>query len=484
MNRARAIGWSVGGQFATAVASLLSTVILARLLTPTDYGLFAYALAIYATTQWLLQMGMSQYVLSEAELTPAKLDGVFAMAMIQGLAATAIVAVLAPAAGWFGENRLIGWVTLAVAIVPFLNSPEAISDAYWVRHGRFSGVAILQISKALSQTAVSIAAELSLHLGVFSLVLGLLASSLLSFVVAIVVLVKEARSKPVIDRDQWRVLRRFGARFFALTLGQAITSQAPGLVIGRLLGIEKLGYFNRSSAALDLIGKTLAGATARVGAPRFFREVNSGVPHEQAVAELQELMLFIVWPALAGLAVLAGPIVSLLYGPRWELAAQALPILCLSIAFDQARSGGSEILLVRDRVGVNAWIEAAHAVYAIGFVLIAAPWGFSGVIWARAADAIVTFFLYSWAMQRLGGLPWRVWPRLLGGNMLLAASAAAPAWIFMHHWNWPDTLDFGRFVLAIGASVLAWVAVGMLIRHPYFVVGGEMLKARLAAGRN
>lgn len=480
MSAPRSIAWSVGGQVATLLASMVSTVVLARVLTPADFGAFAFALTIYSLVQWLLQAGMQTYVVREADLTRQKLNAAFAAASAQGIISTLVIIVLAPVAGWFSHLALVGWVTLWVAIVPALCAPEGVTDGLWLREGRYAAVAVLQIAKTAVQTIVSVAVQFAFHAGPYSLVAGLLAYAFVSFGVSVYSLIAGYGSLPFTDRAHWAAVRSFGTRSLLLTLGQVGAMRVPDFIIGRVLNVSTLGHYNRASTALDMITRTLSMALTRALVPRFFRRAQEGHPLRDEVGDLCDALLFFTWPAMAGLAILAAPVVRLIYGPNWLLAGEALPYLCAAYALDLMRTGGMETLTIRDRIGYNAKIEFFHAIYTIALVAMAAPFGIFPVLWAKIVESLVTLLLYYWVLRRHDALPLgRLWA-INGGNALYAVAAGAPAFLLMAHWHWPRELDFGQFTLAITSSIALWLSALATTRHPFFLRGWTMATARVS----
>lgn len=479
MSAPRSIGWSLGGQVATLLASLVSTMILGRLLTPVDFGAFAFAVTIYSMVQWLLQTGMGTYLIREPDLTREKIDTALAVSVIQGVAAAVIIAAISPLAGWFGESATIGWVTLSVAIVPLACAPEGVIDGLWLRDGLYGRYAVLQVMKSAMQTVVSIAAQLWFHWGVFALVAGLLAYAATSLAFALWVLARQYRSRPKKWPEHWAEVRSFGSRNLLLVLGQTGSTRLPDLIIGRMLSVFTLGHYNRAANTLDMITRTLAMSMARALTPSFFRRVGEGNKLDEEVGRLLNGLLFLCWPSLAGVAILSAPIIRLVYGPQWGLAAQVLPMLCLAFAIDTARSGAMESLMARDRITLNARIEFVHAFYAVALIFVGAHFGLAMALWAKVADSVITLVVYFVAMRRIDALPVHKLGSIFGTNLLLTGAAAAPAFLLMHHWHWPDALDLGQYALAIGGSVALWLIACAAIGHPYFRQGAAIIGRRL-----
>jgi len=475
----KSIAWSIGSQFGVTLFTMASNVVMARLLQPSDFGIYAFAGAIYAMVQWLLQMGVAGYVLRERNLTAIKLNSAYLAATAQGAAATAIVIILAPVAGWFSRSATTGLVTLIVAFVPFLNSAEAIVDVMWLRENRYSRIAILQIAKAVILATVSIGTQVAFGWGIYSLVAGLMASATTAFVVSNGWLLLYRNVRPVTDRQHWRELRSFTNRSFVLTLCQIAAQRLPELSIARLTGLQALGLYSRASSTLDVVVRMLISSVTRATVPAMLRRVHAGEPMHLAVAELCNTVLFFAWPAMAGVAVLSEPMIRLLYGAQWVSAGQALPVLCIAYAIDMSRTGGTETLLVRDRIGLNAAIELVHAIGGVLLMVMLAPYGLMAVAWGRVGDSLWALILYWTAMHRYGALPWGHWPRLALVNGLLALGAGGPAALLMAHWHWPVQLSFGGFAATIGSGVAGWLAILALLRHPFLVRGIAIARQRM-----
>ncbi|NIJ07988.1 O-antigen/teichoic acid export membrane protein [Sphingomonas vulcanisoli] len=479
MSAPRTLVWSVGGNFVNLFVSMVSTVILGRLLSPTDFGAFAFGITIYGMVQWLLQTGMSTYVLREREISTAKLNTAYAVTSFQGIAATLIIMVLSPVAGWFAHSTTVGWVTFLVALMPALSGPESMLDGLWLRDGRFRAYSGLMIGKTAAQTIVSVIAQVWLHWGVYALVAGLLAYGLLSLIVAVPTLAWHYRIRPGRHAEHWAEVRSFGSRNLLLVLGQTGSMRVPDLIIGRELSIATLGYYNRATATIDMISRTLQTSIARALVPSFYRRVNEGSPLDHEVRELCGGLIFLCWPAAAGMAVLAQPIVRLIYGPQWGIAGEVLPWLCLVFAIDAARTGGMEVLTVHDKLTQNAWLELAHALYAIVLMTIGSHFGLFQALWAKVADSAITALLYLAVMQRLGALRIDRWVGLYAWNGVLTIAAAVPPFLLMRHWAWPNELSIGRYALAILSSIICWLLAAALTRHPYYLHGEAIVRRRL-----
>jgi len=477
MSVARSMVWSVGGQGVTLVFSMVGTVVLARVLTPAETGAFAFSVAMFALVQSLLQFGMGNYVLRAGTLTSPLKNTATTLAVLQGILASFLMALVAPVAGFLSGDSRIAWLSLLVAVAPLFSGPEAICQALWARDSRFGAIAAQGAAKALVQSTVSIITAL-MGWGAFSLAAGFVASAVFSFLWSAYQIFLRDGIRLHLDRDEWLLLKNYSASSMLLTITVTLNLRLPELFIGRMFAIASLGQYSRAAGTIDMLQKSISYPTARVFMPRMMNGLNAGEPIDKSVGEMRDPFLFVMWPALAGLAVLAEPLTLFLYGDQWQTAGRVLAILCLACAFDVARSGSMELLLFRDRLRLNNKVEAVRLASNFAFLLLAFPFGFMAVIWSRVAEAAFGFFLYGWTLHRTEQIPLCRYMRSYALHGALTVVAVLPALGLMTLEGWPRQLPLGQMLLAVAAGVVAWAVALLLIDHPAARIAKGALRLR------
>jgi O-antigen/teichoic acid export membrane protein len=463
----------------TLLFSMAGTVVLARVLTPAETGAFAFSVAMFALVQSLLQFGMGHYILRAEKLTSALSSAATTLAILQGVLASCLMAAVAPVAGYISGDPRIVWLSLLVAVVPIFSGPEAICLALWAREARFGRVAALGASKALVQSSVSIVAAWA-GWGAFALAAGFVAAAIVSSGWSAYQIFVRDRIRLGLDRNEWLLLKNYSASSMLLTITTTLNLRLPELFIGRMFTIAALGQFSRAGSTIDMLSKSASYPTARVFMPRMMNAMNAGEPIDKSVGEMRDVFLFVMWPALAGLLVLAEPLTLFLYGDQWQMAGKVLTLLCVGCAFDVARSGAMELLLFRDRLRLNNKIEAIRLIVNIGLLALAFPFGFMAVIWSQVAAAAFSFLLYGWTLHRLEGFPLLRYMRNYAVHGALAFVAVFPALALMIAKGWPQHLPFGQILLVVVAGVVAWIVALLAIGHPAAKIATRALRLRLA----
>ncbi|KAJ0340899.1 hypothetical protein COL154_014161, partial [Colletotrichum chrysophilum] len=228
---ARRGGLVTGGAQASRIAvQFLSVVIMARLLTPEDFGLVASVTPIIAFVGLFQNLGLQQAVIQRRDITQRQLNQVFWLTVLVGAGSTLIVMALSPAvAAFYGDSRLV-LVTIAAGLPLFLGSISALPLSLMNRNLQFVQLAMNDILIAVATFATAVVAAYS-GLGYWSLLLASAVSALVSMVAAWNIV----RWKP--DRPEWRVdsdILSFGANLTGFNLVNFFARNLDNILIGRV----------------------------------------------------------------------------------------------------------------------------------------------------------------------------------------------------------------------------------------------------------
>jgi len=314
---------SQGAQF---LLQSVSTVVLARLLVPADYGLVAMVTAITGMGQAFADMGLSEATIQHPEITHDQVSTLFWINVAIGLTLMSITAALAPVLAWFyREPRLIG-ITLVVSLTFLIGGLRVQHDALLRRQMRFLSLAIRDVAAYV--LAVPVAIFLAWRgFGYWALVaLPLTLNStvmLLSWLMA--------GWKPSLPRRGAKVrsLIAFGgnvaASYFVLNLNRSSDS----VLIGWYWGAGPLGLYSRAFNLLMLPVRQLGTPARSVAVPAFSRVQNDPERLAHFYLRTANLIMWITAPIFGFLFVAAEPVIVLTLGSRWREAAPVFQILAI-----------------------------------------------------------------------------------------------------------------------------------------------------------
>jgi PST family polysaccharide transporter len=318
--------WAYGSYTGGRILVLLTTAILARLLTPSEFGLVGFALAVTAFLDVVSDLGVSEalVIVRDDDEAARKANTAWTLAVILSVALTVIAAALGPlAASFFHQPELK--VMLPVLGLNFLLRGLGVTHfALAQREIDFRTRTIAETADVVVRGGVGIGLALA-GAGAYSLVGGYLVGTV-ALTTSLWVLVP-FRPSPRLRRDDLSSLLRFGGGLTALSILSAITAQIDYLAIGRVLGQAKLGLYTLGFRLPELFVINFAYVAGMVLFPAF-----AGVDRDAlASAFLTSLryVLMVCLPLVIGLAVLAEPVVLTLFGAQWVDSITVMQVLSI-----------------------------------------------------------------------------------------------------------------------------------------------------------
>jgi PST family polysaccharide transporter len=394
----RGVLWSGTGQFGIQALGLLVSVVLARLLSPREYGL---ATATSLVTGFLASLGGTGLIaalVQRANVTDEDLDTTFWAGLGLGGGMALLLVAAAHQVGVFFREPLISSLLMVQAVGLVLTPLGTVPTALLLRKMDFRSLALVDLSTVGGSGVLAIGMALS-GWGVWSLVVpGVVASALAAVVLW--------RCMP------WRVRRGMalgslramaGFSFSVLTFNvlNYVRGNVDYLVLGRALGAGPLGLYYLAYNLTTLPQTRLVPAVTRVLFPAL-SAVQDDLPRlGMGYGLAVRYVSLITFPLLVGLAILAPEFVLAVLGVRWLEAAPLVRVLSVAgLVYSVGTTTGS-VLFARGRADLACWIAIAGAAAMTGCVLIGARYGALGVAVGVAAYATISFLPIQLLANRL-----------------------------------------------------------------------------------
>ena len=459
----RSLAWMAVSQTGLVVLQFVATVIVARLLTPYDMGVFAIASAIVGVVSILRSLGLSNYLIRAKELDDALLASAFTMnAVIATLISAAIIG-LGLGGGVFLHEPGVRTVLVVLSILPIINIFELLPAAGIERKGDFRTIAFISLSRGFVSYAVTLVLAFS-GFSYMSLAYGQVAGAVVA--VAFVNTVGRQQARVRIGFHDWRAILRYGLQVVAISGVNVFSVRFADIVLGRLAGLADLGLYSRAAGLNALLWDNVHLIVGRIVFVDFSVQVRSGVPLRNGYLLVVQLVTALLWPAFAGIAVISGPLITVLYGPAWVEAARPLTLLALSSFVLVAITMAGELFVVCEQTARQARFEFIRA--GIGLCLFIAGC-FAGLAYAAAArlvEAVFAVLLYYPHLERMTATRTRDYIRIYRASLALTAVAIAPAVGTMAWYHWSPQAPFGIVCLAVAAGIAGWMALLMATHHP------------------
>jgi O-antigen/teichoic acid export membrane protein len=312
------------------VLGLAGTLILARLLTPADFGVYAVSLSIVTIIDVVRDFGVGTYLVQERQLTDAIVQSVFTFSLAMSLiCAGVLLAVTLPIAAYYAEPKLAGIVPLLACT--FLLGPFSTPGLSLLRRDmEFGKLAVIGLVSATASLALTVLFAAS-GFGYLSLPWAKVASSLVGL--AALLLYRPALQAFRLNFVEWRKIAGFGGYASATAIVNVIHDALPQMIVGGLLGFNAVGLLGRAVSICQIPDRLFTSALAPVLLPSLSKQARSSGDLKRAYLQSITYISALQWPTFVCLAILADPAVRLLLGSQWEASIPLVRIMALGSLF-------------------------------------------------------------------------------------------------------------------------------------------------------
>lgn len=439
----RGAGFQFLGIGLRTVITIGSVAVLARLLTPADFGYVAMATVVTEFAALFANFGLNAMLVQRRRITRLQADTVFWASAGIGLSLAALVWVLSWASRLWFADALVGDLLRWLALVFVLGGLNVVPGVILSRLLLFKLEFWVNISTVVIRTGAAIGAAWW-GLGVWSLVVGALvgagAQLLLSYAVA--PYWPRLRFHAAYLLATWRT----SSSYFGSGLLFYVNMNVDLLLIGRQLGATSLGYYQTARSLTDEIRARIAMPLQQVLFPAFASLQGDRAQMQAMVLRSGRVLAAVTIPIGVGVAATAPELVPLLYGPRWEPMVPVLALFGLGAAVRASLAIATPLFNACDRVSLALRYNVIGTLLMVVAVTLTLPYGI-----VRVSAAVTVVSLYTL-------VPFAVALRLIG-------------------LSWRDALQ--TLVPPAGASAVLWLAVGLV--RPATAAIGDWLFLRLLA---
>jgi O-antigen/teichoic acid export membrane protein len=384
---------NVGSQGAQFLMQSVATVVLARLLTPSDFGLVAMVSTVTGLGQAFADLGLSEATIQRKEISHDQVTALFWINAAIGLGLMLVTMALAPVlARFYRDQRLVN-ITLLVSLTFLIGGLRVQSDAILKRQMRFSALAIRDVASYALAVPISIAMAWR-GAGYWALVALPLTLNFTAMALSWMMV----NWRPGFPRRDARVgsMIAFGGNVAASYFISNVSRTADNILVGRYWGAGPLGLYSRAYNLLMLPLRQLNGPLGSVAIPAFSRTHDDPERFARYYLRTVNLMLWISAPLFGFLFVAAKPVIILMLGKQWREAAPVFQILAIC-ALAQLLFDSTTWLFVsrgQSRQLLKLWLIISPII--IGSYAIGLPFGIKGV---ALSGSLVFLGILPWTLK-------------------------------------------------------------------------------------
>lgn len=430
---------------------VVSTMVLARLLIPADFGLVAMAMSIIAIIELASAFSFELALIQKAAPEREHFDTAWTLNILIAFGGACLTAALAfPAAAFYGDPRLPA-VMIAIAIAWFLSGFESTGIANFRREMNFAAEFRWFASRRMVSFVVVLFAAWFFR-SYWALVIGMAAGRLTGVVMSYVM----HPFRPRLSLSRARDLFSFSGWLLANNIADVIFSRLPHLFVGRVFGARTLGAYTVGSEIAQLANTELVAPINRAMFPGYARLVDDPETFRRVCIDATAAILLVVLPVSMAVAVLAGPIVRVLLGEQWGQAVPIIHVLAFSGAISALNANNISAYLALGKPYLPTLVLVVRLI--IFAAIIGVVWPERGVVkvaYAELAAAAGSFavslpILFSLLRLRLRAYMASVWRPLVASVLTAGATQ-----LVVSRFDKPDSLLSALLLLATGLLVFA-----------------------------
>lgn len=419
--------WNLTERVGSRVIAFLPTLILARLLTPEQFGLVAMLSLFVAVAQTLLDSGFGVALIQKRDATYTDECSIFYFNILVGGVVVLILFWVAPfIAGFYNQpilTPLTRWLSLGILIQSF----GLIQFTLLSRALDFKTQVKANLLATLFAGILGVAAAF-LGLGVWSLVIQSVSNTLFSTLILWVI--SAWRPAPIFSLSSLKSMFGFGSRLLLTSLVATFFDNIYQVFIGKVFSAGSLGYYMRAFSVRVLVNDTISLTLGRVLFPALAIIKGDLTRLQRWYRKSILLATFMHFPVMLGFLVMAKPLFTLLFSEKWLVAVPLFQLMCLAGLLHPLQLINLDVLKVKGRSDLVLKLEIVKKLLVIVSLIVTYRWGIQAILVGQIVLSVIGYYLnsyysgilieYPMKSQMLDILPSLLFACLMGGIMFAA----------------------------------------------------------------
>jgi teichuronic acid exporter len=382
--------WSSMESIGVQGVRFVTGIVLARLLSPEEFGLIAMAMVFVNVTQPFFDGGFAAALVQKASPKPTDYNSVFYFNIFMGLLVASLIFFSAPWIATFYNQPILISMTRALSAILVINSFGLIQSAVLTKHINFK----IQTKAVFFSGILSGIFGIGLALigfGVWSLVCQQILNAALTMVC--LWLLNDWRPSLIFSFQSLRAMFPFGSRLMVSGVLSIASESLYSVVIGRVLSAKDLGLFVRAQTLEALPANSLSMLVSKVIFPVFSSIQDDIMRVKSALQKVLKITAFLSFPLMIGMAAASHAIILVLLGEKWIGCIPYLQLLCVEGLLNPIAEINSNLLMSLGRS--DLYLRLRFAKMLLIFINISLTWrfGISALILGMIAISVILFSL-------------------------------------------------------------------------------------------
>lgn len=437
--------WSAVEKFSIQGIQFVVMLIMARLLTPSDYGIVGMIAIFIAVSNSFVNSGFSQALIRKNDRTEIDNCTVFYFNIFVGIAFYLILFFCSPFIADFYKLPILIPVTRIVGLSLIFNSLSLVQNAFFTININFKTLTKVSLSSAVISGAVGIGMAYY-GFGVWALVFQQLLNGFTTTILLWVF--SKWRPQLLYSWKSFKNLFGFGSKMLFSGLIDTVYVNIYQLVIGKIYKASDLGYYTRATNFSGFLSTSLTGIIQRVMFPLFSKIQDEDERLRYNYSRVLRILTYVIFPLMTGLAALAKPVVLFLLTEKWLYCAVLMVPLCLSGMWYPVHAINLTLLQVKGRGDLFLKLEIIKKVVGVIILCVTIPLGLYIMCWGMLLSSLISLAINTHYTGKLIGLGYFKQMQDYLPSLLLSLTMGVVVWITIHFLNLSNS-----FLILIGFTV-------------------------------
>lgn len=384
--------WAFLQKIGTSGFQLIVSIVLARLLMPSDFGLIGMLAVFISLSETLVQAGFSQALIQKKDADEEDFSSVFFINLVVSLSIYFILFLLAPYIASFYDQPQLTKLTRVLSLIFVINAFSYVQETRLKKSMEFKKLMTIYLPSTFISGIISIIMAYS-GFGVWALV----AQRLINQSLFAVQLWVRTKWKPlfIFNIEKSKELFSFGSRLMLSGVIHTITDSLYQISIGKYYNAQMLGYYENANKLTQTATNTISSVLNSVAFPAFATIQDDNERLKIGYKKVMQQVLFWLAPVLVLAAVVAEPLFLMVFGEKWLMAVPYFQVLCIAQVFSPLTSYNLNIITIKGRSDLYLKIEIIKKSFLIVGVLVCIPFGIMALVIFRLIYSITVFFINS-----------------------------------------------------------------------------------------
>ncbi|MCX2449932.1 lipopolysaccharide biosynthesis protein [Pedobacter sp. PLR] len=396
--------WAVGQELSSKFIGFFITIILARILSPAEFGLIAMLYVFIAVGNSLLDSGLTSSLIRTAEVTQNDCSTVFYFNLLGSAVVYLILFFTAPLISMFYHQPVLTNVVRVYGIALIINAFFGIQQTLLVKEMKFKTMTMIQIPSVLGGGILGIVLA-KLGYGVWSLVWMSLINSLISTMLHWYF----SNWRPILlfDSKSFKNHFSYGYKLTLSSLLDKLYQNIYAILIGKFYVPAQLGFYSRADSISQLPIGIISSAINKVTFPMFVKIADDAEQLLNVYKKIMLQVLFWMAPSLIALCVIAEPLFRLVLTDKWLPAVPYFQILCVAGVMYPIHAYNLNILKVKGQTSLFLRLEIIKKVLCVIGIFCVFPLGIYGLLYFQLIFSFFAFYINSSYSARFINYPFK-----------------------------------------------------------------------------